>query len=412
MPSVQVPSSLTDPQWWKPPSLHQRSFPAPCSGAPEVVRLGAMPHPGRGLRGAGVPQKVDGHTRGCQGGWECQRVADRRPPSQKSWFLSQKRRAVPPSWPCCSDTEPKWRPRTVTGWRLWGSLLNMATPRLWRYLSNTVRRKHFSHASCALSLRYLLGRRLFVVPFLLPPPIHQGGMWTLRPATETQFYMTQPDRGTWTVWSCCFGMVLTQTWPAMPTNCPSTGRRTRGTYCESQSESVNIPQPTLTHSECTCTLRFLAEINKKQNIPFSWVCTQFDETIDRIMNLAAPHSLAVLPLSSTKSLLFVTVYHCFSTPITGPKLKLHSNERCSTMSGFLLRFSSPFVSCLQKLKRRSHQLLQSLEDSHPTHNKESNPSVGPGPHPLGSWRRTGWVPAIAHPDRTWCQCLVGRSHLW
>lgn len=102
------------------------------------------------------------------------------------------------------------------------------------------------------------------------------------------------------------------------------------------------------------------------------------------MNLAAPHSLAVLPLLATKSLLFVTVYHCFSTPITGPKLKLHSNERCSTMSGFLLRFSSPFVFCLQKLKRRSHQLLQSLEDSHPTHNKESNPSVGPGPHPLGS----------------------------
>lgn len=86
------------------------------------------------------------------------------------------------------------------------------------------------------------------------------------------------------------------------------------------------------------------------SIPFDWVCSQFDETIDWKMNLAAPHSFAVLPLSSTKGLLFVTVYHCFSTPITGPKLKLHSNERCFTMSSFLLRFSSPFCVLSPKIE--------------------------------------------------------------
>lgn len=58
-----------------------------------------MPHPGRGLRGAGVPQKVDGHTRGCQGGWECQRVADTEtrpsPPFSKIFVSFPKKEGCP-----------------------------------------------------------------------------------------------------------------------------------------------------------------------------------------------------------------------------------------------------------------------------------------------------------------------------
>lgn len=50
----------------------------PHSGSPQVLRCGAVPHPGRGLRWTGVPSKMDSHARGCQGEWEWQRVGWKR----------------------------------------------------------------------------------------------------------------------------------------------------------------------------------------------------------------------------------------------------------------------------------------------------------------------------------------------
>lgn len=65
-----------------------------------------------------------------------------------------------------------------------------------------------------------------------PSAPRQAVTCTPRPATETRSCTTQPDLGTWTAWSCCFSTAPAQTWPATLTSCPSTGRRTRGTYCE------------------------------------------------------------------------------------------------------------------------------------------------------------------------------------